>query len=100
MGDIADAIIDGEFDYITGEYLGRGCGYPRTMERQPNAKYGVCNYLNKRGIINQKQMDVIRKYFPDENTDNISKETLCIRISKDFGAFVKYVNEYLKIKSD
>lgn len=30
MGDIADSMIDGEFDYITGEYIGPGVGYPRT----------------------------------------------------------------------
>jgi len=30
MGDIADGLIDGTFDEITGEYLGEGPGYPRT----------------------------------------------------------------------
>lgn len=30
MGEIEDSMIDGEFDYITGEYLGKGVGYPRT----------------------------------------------------------------------
>jgi len=24
MGEIADSLIDGDFDYITGEYLGKG----------------------------------------------------------------------------
>lgn len=31
MGEIADSLIDGEFDYISGEYLGEGVGYPRTL---------------------------------------------------------------------
>ena len=30
MGDIADSMIDGQFDYITGEYIGDPVGYPRT----------------------------------------------------------------------
>lgn len=30
MGEIADAIINGDFDEVTGEYLGQGYGYPRT----------------------------------------------------------------------
>ena len=30
MGEIADSLISGEFDYITGEYLGEAVGYPRT----------------------------------------------------------------------
>lgn len=34
MGDIADSIIDGDFDYITGEYLGEGGGFPRTFTHQ------------------------------------------------------------------
>ena len=30
MGEIADSLISGEFDFITGEYLGEAVGYPRT----------------------------------------------------------------------
>lgn len=33
MGDIADGLLDGQFDFYTGEYLGQGCGYPRTFDR-------------------------------------------------------------------
>jgi hypothetical protein len=29
MGDIADGLISGEFDSLTGEYLGEPVGYPR-----------------------------------------------------------------------
>lgn len=32
MGDIADMMINGDMDYITGEYLGEGGGYPRTYK--------------------------------------------------------------------
>jgi hypothetical protein len=41
MGDIADAMINGDMDYITGEWLGDGDGYPRTneeLERSPEYK--------------------------------------------------------------
>lgn len=31
MGEIAEGLLDGEFDYITGEYLGEGVGFPRTL---------------------------------------------------------------------
>ena len=30
MGEVADCIINGEFDYINGEYIGEAVGYPRT----------------------------------------------------------------------
>ncbi len=33
MGEIADSMLDGEFDFYTGEYLGKGVGYPRTADR-------------------------------------------------------------------
>lgn len=32
MGDIADGILNGDFDQYTGEYLGEGDGYPRTSK--------------------------------------------------------------------
>lgn len=31
MGEIADGLINGDFDSVTGEYLGEGFGYPRTI---------------------------------------------------------------------
>lgn len=35
MGDVSDSMIDGQFDYITGEYLGSPVGYPRTKWDKP-----------------------------------------------------------------
>lgn len=32
MGDCADMLLDGTCDYITGEYIGAPCGYPRTLQ--------------------------------------------------------------------
>lgn len=32
MGEIADGLINGDFDMYTGEYLGRGQGFPRTKQ--------------------------------------------------------------------
>ena len=32
MGEIAEMMLDGTLDSETGEYLGPGPGYPRTME--------------------------------------------------------------------
>lgn len=34
MGDIADSIINGDVDSVTGEYLGEGDGFPRTTTGQ------------------------------------------------------------------
>lgn len=32
MGECADMLLDGTCDYITGEYIGSPCGYPRTLQ--------------------------------------------------------------------
>lgn len=34
MGEIADILINGEFDYITGEYIGGAVWYPRTAHKK------------------------------------------------------------------
>lgn len=34
MGDIAEGILNGDFDEVTGEYIGEGDGYPRTFTRR------------------------------------------------------------------
>lgn len=34
MGEIADGLINGDFDEETGEYIGEGYGYPRSLQRE------------------------------------------------------------------
>lgn len=41
MGDCADMLLDGTCDYITGEYIGEPCGYPRTMQMRKSRKKQV-----------------------------------------------------------
>jgi hypothetical protein len=93
MGDAADMILDGILDEQTGEYIGPGVGYPRTMERTHNPRNGVNNYLVKRGVKTKgERTQVIKDYLHsiDVKTDNISKVKMCEIISEDFGAFNKY----------
>ena len=59
MGDIADGILNGDFDEETGEYIGEGMGFPRSPQREKRdseilsprdifkAEYGVFNWLKK-----------------------------------------------------
>ena len=44
MGDIADMMLDGTLDYITGEYMGGDYGYPRTNDEE------TLKILNKKSI--------------------------------------------------
>lgn len=45
MGEIADGIINGDFDSLTGEYIGEGYGFPRTRDRE-HAKAGGGQYVD------------------------------------------------------
>ena len=38
MGEIAEMMLNGEMDCETGEYLGGGDGYPRTLEGAKKTK--------------------------------------------------------------
>jgi len=64
MGEIADSIIDGEFDMFTGEYIGKPVGYPRT-------KY-VC--LKKKLTPSEKKIASIRKEIAIMVSNGISVE--------------------------
>lgn len=40
MGEIAEMMLDGTLDSVTGEYIGSDCGYPITTESgHPNSLY-------------------------------------------------------------
>lgn len=45
MGEIAEMMLDGMLDFETGEYLGGGCGYPRTLG---NGGYDIENKWPRR----------------------------------------------------
>lgn len=112
MGEIADSLINGDFDFHTGEYLGRGYGIPRTRDRslpwekrnkptckkdftlsKESAYNGVKNYINQKwnGSANIPSVrDVVSEYF---NENNIDLKQKCLEIQKDFKLFVKFVNQ-------
>lgn len=94
MGNTADALIDGEFDYITGEYIGRGVGYPRTLHDR-NDVNGVVKWLQKQGVTDkQKQVELMRAYVPGA-TPHSSKSGMCAVIQQDF---TKFRNWFIKLE--
>jgi len=103
MGDIADMILDGILDEQTGEYIGPGVGYPRTMHGTHsgggNPSNGVNNYLTNKGFKTKgERTEVIKNFLHtmDVKTDNISKVKMCEIISEDFGAFNKFCQKLKK----
>lgn len=117
MGEIADDLIDGTFDSVTGEYLGTGPGYPRTLEKGQIVPYTTGKRVpagKKVGkITNCKELNGIMKFangykcFKSEKEAykfirSYCKERLrfegtineCSKlIQKNFGHFVKYLKE-------
>lgn len=56
MGEIAEGMLDGEFDYVTGEYIGQGVGFPRTLQddkyvRRKKNKNPVSNYTHDNRVV-------------------------------------------------
>ena len=69
MGDIAEMILDGILDEQTGEYIGDGVGYPRTMQKgfynsvkKQKPKQNNKNYTNLGGLYLIGEKVEIEKY--------------------------------------
>lgn len=105
MGEIADGLINGDFDFYTGEYIGRGYGIPRTRngslawekrnytQSKDIAFKGVSRFLKRFGIKNIT--NTVNEYLP--STDKSLKQK-CLSIQNDWGAFAKWANEKFKQK--
>lgn len=78
MGEISDMIINGDIDYITGEYLGPGNGFPRTQEyhnvpTKPN-KYGYSRNEWKR--MNSESKEVVKLLYEYGFKDINSRQSI------------------------
>lgn len=51
MGEIADGLINGDFDSLTGEYLGEGFGFPRTTDWNHAQSTGIAYIGNKPQLV-------------------------------------------------
>lgn len=103
MGEIADDILNGDIDEQTGEWLGDGQGFPRSINRPktvfkkkkkaPSPIKGVVNYLGGKYVSKELMYKVIKDYLcieKIESTGDLLDD--CTYIQKDFGKFVKYIN--------
>ena len=108
MGEIADGLINGDFDEETGEYIGEGMGFPRSPSRDArerrekqkskgpttgdNAVRGVTNYIVKRGLDKDDLDTVLTKCLREhiKSKGMFDRIVICNIIQEDFGAFVKW----------
>jgi hypothetical protein len=112
MGDIADAIINGDMDQFTGEWIGNGQGYPRSIsERKRGARFrrtdfsesdklnGVMVYLHDKGVTNAEQAHTLIKEYGKHigHVPTAKKNVLkiALKIQEAFPNFV----EWLKTKN-
>jgi hypothetical protein len=115
MGEIAESMINGDFDFFTGEYMGRGHGTPRTKNKsleweRGNNKINATDYTSSKeaafngvkGYIamrwsGRKDIPSVRNIVGEYTMDacfDLKKK--CLEIQKDFGSFVKFINKKLK----
>lgn len=91
MGEVADMLIDGTLDAYTGEYIGKTCGYPRTLDGslewehsvRSNPMQGISIYIHRNIDKSLKARHVVRKYgelFLNATT-HTSNNTIAVTIS-------------------
>ncbi len=103
MGEMVDAMIDGELDFYTGEYIGPGVGYPRSRNGRVNfrsnhpghaskAYIGVATFLKPRSKAEIRQ--VIIAYAQSrgvETPPHFSPKGYAREIQKDWVRFANFV---------
>ena len=80
MGDIADDIIDGNIDYVTGEWIGDGGGFPRTSYREKRDPADYSNSAKEKGMtkwfktnnIPKKKWDELMHEFIDQHQPKVN----------------------------
>lgn len=114
MGEIADGLINGDFDFYTGEYIGKGYGIPRTKnkslawERNPklnkkdgpiskeNAYNGVKKYVAQKWSGRQYIPSIRELIYEYTGSSNFDIKDRSLEIQKEWGKFCQWVNEKLK----
>ena len=98
MGEIADGIINGDFDFYTGEYIGRGFGIPRTKNGQlpwagtDTSWKKVVGFLNNCSIKAHLHPEIVKAFgAPYPRKAGLKKA--CAFILKDFDKFKAFVAE-------
>lgn len=73
MGEIAEMMLDGTLDSVTGEYLGDACGYPRSMtdgsywpdtdKLRRCSRQSIRDICKKIGVTEQKDQQLLVSTF-------------------------------------
>lgn len=115
MGDIAESMINGDFDFFTGEYIGKGYGMPRTKnnsleweqvrKRQKEARSagsveaaynGVKKYIAKKWSGRKDTPNIRALVYEYTGKSDTDIKQLSVEIQKDWNKFCRWVNEKMK----
>jgi hypothetical protein len=106
MGEIADGLINGDFDCYTGEYLGEGDGFPRSrhgkMPWQERVRKSedlrwkkVTGFLSGNGFKQHTHPEILKGYGV-KYTGKRPLRNACFEVLKDFKRFKEYVKSLPK----
>lgn len=107
MGDIAEMMLDGTLDSITGEYLGEATGFPRSIYDKPtitNPLNGIQNWLLKnnynRTTTGVKWTVIMRRWAIEcqNRSETMSNKEIAQFVSARFSLFKGWVRNNYKNK--
>lgn len=105
MGEISDSMINGDFDFHTGEYLGKGGGFPRThnkslpwesgkIKSQNVAWKQVPDFLTKSGLKPHLHTLPVKEYGVKYEGEKPFKNA-CFEILNDFENFKLFAADWI-----
>ena len=103
MGDIADMMLDGILDQYTGEYIGPGVGYPRSInhgkrftnpQKCHDPRRGIVSFIERYSLgkkYRPQALDLIKEYCILAGWEFTSRAEAENKISMDFFPFSIFV---------
>jgi len=103
MGEIAEGLVNGDFDYITGEYIGKGIGVPRTRivsrKSEDMSWKRVDGYMGTEGIKAHLRPQFLKDY-GCTYTGKHPYRNACFEVLNDFDRFKEFVKRYKELEDD
>jgi len=101
MGEIAEGLINGDFDFYTGEYLGSGKGFPRskygnplqTRKSEDLSWKKVTGFMNNAGIKQHLHPQVLKDYGCNYSGKKPLRNA-CFEVLKNFEKFKEFVSSW------
>ena len=102
MGEYAEMLINGDCDFYTGEYLGKGKGFPRSNQGNvfnQQRKSEDLSWRKVTGFLNNSQIKQhlhpqVLKEFGCKYKGKKPLRNACFEVLKNFDKFKEFVNSW------